>query len=80
MPRRHKCVKRVPAYVNNLCVRFSDGVSQRSKRDVGSKESWLIIRRVDVGGEIRNLVVCIKLVLKERHKVMRVGSEQRVAL
>ena len=79
MPRGHKCVKRVPAYVNNLRVRFSDGVSQRSKRDVGSKESWLIIRKVG-GGEIRNLVVCIKLVLKERHKVMRVGSEQRVAL
>lgn len=46
---------------------------------MGSKESWLIIRKVG-GGEIRNLVVCIKLVLEERHKVMRVGSEQRVAL
>ena len=75
MPGWYKSIKRVSAPVDYPTVGILDRRWQGWKWNMGGQEPWLRKH-----GEIRKLVVGIKLVLKERDKIMRIRRKQRMVL
>ena len=67
MPGRRKSIKWIPAHIDNPRIRLGNRLRQGCKWNMGGKKPWL--REL---GEVREVVVGIKLVLEERDKVMRI--------
>lgn len=63
-------VQRIPTYVNNFTTGISDGLWQSCVMRVTGKDSWW--------GEIKIWILAfqVKIILKERYKFMRWGSDQ----
>ncbi|KAF9686345.1 hypothetical protein SADUNF_Sadunf03G0149100 [Salix dunnii] len=61
--------------INNPATGLLDGVLKCSKWNVGGKKF-----RIREFREVRNLLFCIKLVLKERYKIVRIRDKQRMGI